>query len=107
MMAGPLVALGFLLQQGAVRAFWAGLHGIVPYYASLGHRPLGYLLLHSISPLLALVLIWLAVLAVGRPRLDWERGMLLCGVGFGLVSYVVQARGCRTIAIRCWRFCCR
>jgi hypothetical protein len=93
MLFGPAVALGFLLREHAVGAFWAGLHGIVPYYASLGHRPLGYLLLHSISPLMALVLLWLGVLALARPRLDWERGMLLCGVGFGLVSYVVQARG--------------
>ena len=93
MVVGPVIALGFLLQQRAFGAFWAGLHGIVPYYASLGHRPLGYLLLHSISPLLALVLIWLAVLGLVRPRLDWERGMLLCGVIFGLASYVVQARG--------------
>ena len=69
------------------------LTGMVPYYASLGHRTLGYLLLHSVSPLLALVLIWFAVLALARPRLDWERGMLLCGVVFGLASYVVQARG--------------
>ena len=90
---GPVVALGFLLREHAVGAFWAGLHGIVPYYASLGHRPLGYLLLHSVSPLMALVLLWLAALALARPRLDWQRGMLLCGVGFGLVSYVVQARG--------------
>jgi hypothetical protein len=93
MLLGPAVALIFLLQQHAVRAFWAGLHGIVPYYASLGHRPLGYLLAHCLSPVQALVAMWIVVLALARPRLDWRRGLLLCGAGFGLASYLVQARG--------------
>lgn len=89
----PAIALAFLIQQQAVAAFWANLHGLVPYYASLGHKPLGFLLLHSISPLMPLVLIWLAVLALLRPRLDWERALLLTGVAFGLLSYILQARG--------------
>ncbi len=89
----PLLALAFLLQQHAVTAFLAGLRTIVPYYASLGHRPLGYLLLHSLSPLLALVLLWLAALAVARPPLTPKRTLLFCGAFFGLISYVVQARG--------------
>ena len=89
----PLLALGFLLQQHALSAFLEGLRTIVPYYAGLGHRPLGYLLLHSLSPLLAVVLLWLAALALARPRLDLERALLFCGVLFGLLSYIVQARG--------------
>ena len=89
----PMIALAFLIQQQAVAAFWANLHGLVPYYASLGHKPLGFLLLHSISPLMPLVLIWLAILVLLRPRLDWERGLLLSGVAFGLLSYILQARG--------------
>ena len=93
LLAAPLVALAFLLRARALAAFWANLHGLVPYYASLGHKPLGFLLLHSISPLLPLVLIWFAVLAFARPHIDLERGLLLCGVIFGLLSYVVQARG--------------
>ncbi len=90
---GPIIALVFLWRKHAVAAFVDGLFGIVPYYASLGHRPLSFLLLHSISPLLPLVLIWIALIAIQRPRLNWERAALLCGVGFGLISYVVQARG--------------
>lgn len=89
----PVIALAFVMQQNALSDLWANLTGLVPYLASLGHKPIGYLLLHSISPLLALVLIWLAVLALLRPRLDWERAMLLAGVLFGLLSYVIQARG--------------
>ena len=90
---GPIMALVFLWQKDAVAAFVHGLFGIVPYYASLGHRPLSFLLLHSVSPLLPLVIIWIVLIAVQRPRLDWERAALLCGIGFGLISYVVQARG--------------
>lgn len=89
----PAIALAFLIRQDAVAAFWTNLHGLVLYYASLGHKPLSFLLLHSISPLLPLVLLWLAVLALLRPRLDWERSLLLSGVLFGLLSYVIQARG--------------
>jgi hypothetical protein len=89
----PLIALAFLVQQHAAQAFWTTLTGIVAYYTTLGHKPLGFLLLHSISPLLSLVLIWFAVLAFARPRIDWERALLLSGVAFGLLSYLLQARG--------------
>ena len=89
----PAIALAFLVREGAVAAFWATLNGLVPYYATLGHKSLGFLLVHSISPLMALVIIWLVILALIRPRLDWERAILLSGVLFGLLSYVIQARG--------------
>jgi hypothetical protein len=97
----PAIALTFLVREHALPAFLAGFHGIIPYYASLGHRPLGYLLLHSISPLLPLVLLWLAALALdGALRnsplnwlRDWERAALLAGVLFGIINCIVQARG--------------
>ncbi len=99
-LVAPAAALGFLLRENALAAFLAGFHGIVPFYASLGHRPIGFLLLHSISPLLPLVLLWLAVLAFdGTLRLpvawsrDWERSALFLGVLFGLLNCIVQARG--------------
>ena len=89
----PLVALAFLLQRRALGAFLESLRTVVPFYASLGHRPLGYLLLHSLSPLLSLVLPWLTVLVLARPGLDPERLLLASGVFFGLLSYLLQARG--------------
>ena len=89
---GPAIAIIFLLREQALPAFLAGFRGIVPYYASLGHRPLSFVLLHSISPLLPLVIVWIAVLALRRPRLDWERAALLTGVLFGLINCVVQQR---------------
>lgn len=91
--AGPLVAIVFLIEKHALGAFIGGLSGIVPYYASLGHKKLGFLLSHSTSPLMPIVLIWLVLIAIRRPKFNWERAALLCGVGFGLLSYVVQARG--------------
>ena len=93
MLVGPGVCLGWLWRLGALGAFRHGLRTVDPYYASLGHRPLGWLVLHSVSPLLGLVAIWGVMLVVARPRWDWERAVLGCGVVFGLASYVVQARG--------------
>ncbi len=92
-LVGPLASLAFLVRQQAVAAFVAGLRTVVPFYVSLGHRPFGYLLLHSVSPFLPLVLLWAAMLALVRPRIDWERAALLAGAFFGLVSYILQARG--------------
>jgi hypothetical protein len=98
----PAIALVFLLRERALTAFFDNLHGLDLYYSGLGHRPLGFLLLHSVSPLLPLVLLWLAVLALRRPLAkldgehagpDWERMALLFGALFGLISYLVQARG--------------
>jgi len=89
----PAIALIFLLREHVLTAFLAGFHGIIPYYASLGHRPFSFVVLHSISPLLPLVLLWTAILALLRPPLDWERAALLTGVIFGLINCIVQARG--------------
>src|ERR1019366_4687151 len=63
-LAAPILALIFLVRERALAAFLAGFHGIIPYYASLGHRPLSFVLLHSISPLLPLVLLWLGILVL-------------------------------------------
>jgi hypothetical protein len=93
LLVGPMIVLVFLLRERALGAFLLGLRTVVPYYASLGHRPLGFLLIHSISPLMPLVVVWLILLAVARPRLSWERAALFTGVVFGLASYVIQARG--------------
>jgi hypothetical protein len=92
----PAIALTFLLREHALAAFLAGFHTIVPYYASLGHRPPSYILLHSISPMQPLVGIWFVLLALrGRsphqPH-DWERTTLLVGALFGLIDCLIQQR---------------
>jgi hypothetical protein len=94
----PAITLIFLIRHHALAAFLDGLRTTVPYYTRLGHRPLNYVLLHSLSPLLPLVLIWLAILALSRPLLrinwpeDWQRATLLAGVLFGLLNCILQAR---------------
>lgn len=91
----PLAALLFLLHEQALPAFLAGLRTVVPYYASLGHRTLSYSLVHALSPVLALALVWLAVLALGGQQAriwDWERLALLAGVLSGLGCCVLQRR---------------
>ncbi len=92
----PAMVLAFLMRERALAAFLATLHTLVPYYASLGHRPLSFLLLHSLSPLLPLAVAWLAVLALlprrrSAPR-EFRRDALLLGVLFGVVNCIVQAR---------------
>ncbi len=89
----PAVAIAFVVRQHAGSALWADLHGVIPYYASLGHRPFSFLLNHSVSPVMVLVVVWFVVIALTRPHVDWERAMLLTGVAFGLLSYFLQARG--------------
>lgn len=92
----PAIAVAFLIREHAIPAFLAGFHGIVPYYASLGHRPVSFVVMHSISPLLPLVIAWVLLLAL-RPALiastrNWERNVLLAGVAFGLINCIVQQR---------------
>ncbi len=95
-LVAPALAVLFLAREHAFSAFYAGFHGIVPYYASLAHRPLSYVVLHSVSPVLPLVLIWFALLAVNsrsRPQPhDWERTALAVGALFGLFDCILQAR---------------
>jgi hypothetical protein len=95
------VVFVFLVHKDALRAFWVGLHTVVPYYASLAHRPFGYLLLHSFSPLMPLVALWLVLLAVtafsrqttSRDWNGWERAALVAALVFGLAGYIGQRKG--------------
>lgn len=91
----PLVFTVLLLwRMHALRAFVAIMRGPVLYHAGLAHRPLGYLLLHSVSPLLPLVIVWLCLLpAQAKHWITWEGAALGVGLAVGLFSYVVQAKG--------------
>ena len=93
----PAIVLVFLLRERALAAFFATLHTLVPYYASLGHRPLSFILLHSISHAASAGSrlagsACAAAPAEGAPR-EFRRVALLLGVLFGAVNYLVQARG--------------
>jgi hypothetical protein len=96
----PAASVVFLMREHAFRAFLAGFKGVVPYYASLGHRPLTYILVHSVSPVLLMVYLWIAMQALllftAHKRFDlvadWERTTLLASALFALVDCILQAR---------------
>lgn len=95
----PAVSITFLLREQAFGAFVNGFRGVVPYYASLAHRPLSYILIHSVSPVLLMVYIWLVsqiLQLAGRQHVrwleDWERSTLLVSALFGMTDCIIQAR---------------
>ncbi|MGC2637702.1 MAG: hypothetical protein WA294_11030 [Acidobacteriaceae bacterium] len=100
-LAIPLAASAiFLVRERAVPYFLDAIRGMWPYYAKLANRPLSYLLTHCASPLMPLVLLWLALLVMRklRPRgtrsaFDWERLALWLCLALGLFSYVSQGKG--------------
>ncbi|MGA7522139.1 MAG: glycosyltransferase family 39 protein [Acidobacteriaceae bacterium] len=91
----PLVAICvWLWHAHALHSLVFVTSGLVRYHASLARRPLSYLLIHSISPLLPLVVLWLLVAFFqqeGWPA--WERMTLVLGAAIGLLSFVVQGKG--------------
>lgn len=96
----------FLLREHAVGAFLASLTTLEPYFVSLGRRPLSYLLVHSISPLMPLVAIWIVLLigsalanhswrewhGVGSSE-HWERTALVTGMLVALLGFIAQGKG--------------
>ena len=96
-LASILLALAWVWRQHALAAFGATLFDLIPYFAHLGTRSFGHLLLHSVSSvLLPLVLLWLAVLFLQRDWRAWltcERAALLAGLLFGLASFYLQRKG--------------
>lgn len=95
-LVAPVICVLFLLRERAVEAFLGGFHGLVPYYASLGHRPLGFVLTHGLSPIEPLAGAWLVVLLLrrvpGREYLTVTHALLLAGVLFGVANCVLQHR---------------
>ncbi len=115
----PLAAVStFLAANHSILAFLEAVRGMWPYYATLQRRPVGYLLLHSFSPLASLLVLWgLVWLLIDIRRLwsrrslarsaenakpgsslaileiKWERITLYCGLLLCLVSFVAQGKG--------------
>jgi len=95
----------FLLREKAVGAFVHNLTTLEPYFASLGRRPLSYLLNHSVSPVMPLVAIWMVLLTGSAIRNGswrrwggawsverWERAALVTGVVVALAGYIAQGK---------------
>ena len=82
-MAAPLIAMLVWLQhKGALKAWIAVEHLVLPYYATLERRSLGFTFAHSISPLAALVR---ALAAVPRAARAWMAS----------VRATARSNGCR------------
>ena len=91
----PIVySLVWVWRKHVMAAFLATIFDLIPYFARLGDRSFGHLLVHSISSVvLPSVLIWLAVLWLERTQLTWERAALLVGAILGLASFYLQRKG--------------
>jgi hypothetical protein len=93
-MAVPLVTtLLWVGHTGAWRAWVATEKLLLPYYAALDRRPVGFTFSHSISPLAALVVLWLVCLALRAPRWPvFERLLAATAVVVNLVGLLVQGK---------------
>ena len=91
----PLLGvLVFLWREHAIDALLVVCRGILRYHAALDHKHLGFLLLHSFSPLMPLVILWACCALSNRKKwIKWEGFTLLIGAAMGLISYVVQGKG--------------
>jgi len=89
-----LLTLLFLLREHAVSAFLYTLDRLLPYHASIGRLPMSYFVWHSFaSDLVPIVAVWLALAGLQKDWRNWERGVLLVCLAFGLVSLIVQGKG--------------
>ena len=101
-----LICFVFLGREHAIGAFLYGLRTVVPYFAGLGRKPLSFLLIHSVSPLMGLVVVWFLLVIVStmatgswrRWRQPWslqqgERAALLFGAAVMLAGLVAQGKG--------------
>lgn len=93
-MATPLAAMLLWLEhKDALKAWMAAEHLVLPYYATLDRRPLGFTFVHSISPLAALVVLWLLCLVLRGP--EWppfERLLTATAVTVNLLGLLVQGK---------------
>jgi hypothetical protein len=86
--------LAYLMYERALGAFFRTMTGIAAYHAGLARHSLGFLLLHSISPLEPLFVLWILIgIPEMKRRVSWERLALLIGLACGLFSYVAQGKG--------------
>jgi uncharacterized protein YqgC (DUF456 family) len=93
-MAVPLGAmLLWLAHKGAWQAWIATERLILPYYALMDRRPLGFTFSHSISPLAALVVLWIVCLLLRGPQWPWfERLLVATAIVVNLAGLLAQGK---------------
>ena len=83
----------WLVHKQALDAWLMTERVFLPYYASLGRLSLGHLLLHSISPVALLVLLWLVCAALRGPTWPrFERVLVAAAALFSLLALLAQAK---------------
>ena len=91
------IVIAFLVSHHALRAFIWTLTNVVPYSSSLGRLRMGVLAWHSPSLPERLLLIVSVVCAglciLQRPWRSTERVFVTLGVGCGISTYLLQAKG--------------
>lgn len=87
----PALGAVWLQRRGGLHAIFVLSHTLFPLHASLGHRSLGFLLTHSVSPMGILVLLCLPLAwhAFDRSAKAWGAALLLAA----LLAYAVQGKG--------------
>jgi hypothetical protein len=90
----PIAAMAlWLARKGAWRAWIATERLILPYYATADRRPPGFTFMHSISPLAALVVLWLVCLALRGPAWPrFERLLAATAVVVNLIAMLAQGK---------------
>ena len=96
---GPLGCVVWVARYHALPAFWVTLTELVPLHQRLGYAGFGSVLRQSMPPSLIELAIPTGILFFARARAPGAAGLrttrlvLLTGVGFGCVSFLVQGRG--------------
>ncbi len=97
--AGIILPLGavvlYLHHYRAGSAFVHILRTVLPYYAPLANRTLGALSTEAMTPSLMTLLPLACIVALLRRDTwkDWEHGMVLLGLFFGMASFCAQHKG--------------
>jgi hypothetical protein len=93
----PALALIWLARNHAVLGFIQDIHELGSIHATLARKSLSFLLVHSVSPMISLVLVCLALAAWAAYKHThvWSRspGVLAFAALSGLVSYLCQGKG--------------
>ena len=94
MMLPVLIVVTFLIRFRSLSAFLHVVRVMLPYYAGLGREPMSFLLAHGVtSSILTFFLLGLMATLGRTEAWDSEQVMLLCGVVFGVFSYLEQGKG--------------
>jgi hypothetical protein len=89
----PALTILWLLHKGSLRAFIQILTTLIPLHAHLGRKPLLVLITHAISLIAPLLVIWLILYAIDRPRPDATRSILLIALAVSIFACLIQAKG--------------